>query len=358
MRKAASHLGANIIPDGGIARGMPGAGPAGQFQGEPLADRKPTVLLHTDAPDAARAVLAEAHPDLPLVTCGSYEGMPAVLADSGAEVVYSVRFAGTPGYPREAMMQSPTLRWVSIGGSGIDHLAPWDAARLTVTNAAGVAAGMMAEYALGAMLSFSLDLRGFARAQSERRWAPGQVMPIAGRTLLIVGAGQTGRATARRAKAMGMTVLGVRARPKATEDVDEVHGMEALPALMPRADFVLVCVPLLPTTRGLLGAEALARAKPGAVLIDVSRGGVVDETALLAALRDGRLKGAALDVFQTEPLPSEHPFWGMETVIVTPHCSAVFDGWAERSVAMFAENLTRYRRGEALHNVVDPERGY
>lgn len=320
--------------------------------------RSPVVLLHTDAPDAAHAIVAAAHPDLTLHTCDTYADLPAKLAETGAEVVYSVRFAGTPGFPRTALLDSAYLRWISVGGSGTDHLAPWDPDRVTVTNAAGVAADMMAEYALGAMLAFSLDLRGFARAQAERRWTAGKVTPIEGRKLLILGLGQTGKAAARRAKAMGMTVLGVRARPQPTNDLDEVHGMEALPALWPRADFVLVSVPLLPSTRGLIGADAFAAMKPGAVLIDVSRGGVCDETALIAALQDGPLKGAALDVFATEPLPADHPLWAMENVILTPHCSSVYDGWAEMSVAMFAENLGRYRRGAALHNIVDPERGY
>ncbi len=323
-----------------------------------MTERTPVVLLHTDAPDAARAIVARAHPDLQLWTCDTYDGLPSLLAESGAEVVYSVRFGGTPGFPRQPMLDSAHLRWVSVGGSGTDHLAPWDGERLIVTNAAGVAAGMMAEYALGAMLTFSLDLRGFAKAQAERRWIAGLVTPLEGRTLLILGLGRTGRAAAQRAKALGMETLGVRARPQPTAHVDEAHGTEALPALLPRADFVLVCVPLSPSTRGLLGTSGFAAIKPGAVLIDVSRGGVVDEAALLEALRAGRLKGAALDVFETEPLPEDHPFWGMENVVVTPHCSSVYEGWAERSVEMFAENLARYRRGDALTNVVDPARGY
>lgn len=318
----------------------------------------PIVLLHTDAPDAARAILTAAHPDLAVHCCDSYAGLPVALAETRAEVVYSVRFAGTPGFPRQPLVESANVRWVSVGGSGTDHLAPWNPAQVTVTNAAGVASGMMAEYALGTMLSFSLDLRVFARAQVLHRWGGGQVSMIEGRTLLILGLGHTGCAAAQRAKAMGMTVLGVRARARPTEHVDEVYGMDALPDLWPRADYVLVCVPLLPLTRGLVGADALQAMKPGAVLIDVSRGGVVVEAALIRALTDGPLKGAALDVFETEPLPEDHPFWGMENVIVTPHCSSVYDGWEERAVAMFVENLRRYRRGETLCNIIDPERGY
>ena len=227
-----------------------------------------------------------------------------------------------------------------------------------MTNAAGVAADMMAEYALGAMLSFSLGLRTFARHQRVRTWIAGAVEPIQGKTLLLLGLGRTGQALARRAKAMGMTTLGVRARPMPTADVDEVHGADELPELWGRADFIACCVPLLETTRGMVGPAAFAAMKPSAVLIDVSRGGVMDEAALLSALDAGRIKGAALDVFSTEPLPADHPLWGYDNVIVTPHCSSVSDGVELKTLTMFADNLGRYRRGEPLENVVDPRRGY
>lgn len=318
----------------------------------------PVVLLHSDRPEPAADIVRQAHPDLTVVTCDDYESVPRVVADHEAEVVYTVRFAGTPGFPRAAMVESPTVRWVSVGGSGTDHLAPWDPQAVTVTNAAGVAADIMAEYALGTVLHFSLDLDRFRAAQARRAWAPAPMTPVEGQTALIVGLGQTGQAAARRFGAMGMTVLGVRARPAPVEAVDEVHPVDALPDLLPRADVVLVCVPLLPSTRGLLGADAFAAIKPGAVLVNVARGGVVDEDAMLAALRDGRLKGAALDVFETEPLPADSPLWDAPNVIVTPHCSAVYKGWDLRSVAMFAENLGRYRQGVPLSNVVDPARGY
>ena len=155
-----------------------------------------------------------------------------------------------------------------------------------------------------------------------------------------------------------MTTIGVRARPKATPNVDEVYGMQALPDLWARADFIVVCVPLLDTTRGLVGAAAFAAMKETTVIIDVSRGGVIDTQHLLAALDAGRLGGAALDVFPTEPLPAEHPIWGYDNVIVTPHCSSVYDGWDLKAVKMFSENLKRYRDGKTLSNIVNPERGY
>ncbi len=316
------------------------------------------VILHTDEPAEALAMARARHPALRFSTCDSYTGLPALLEETGAEVVYSVRFGGTPGFPREALLGSDTLRWISVGGSGTDHLAGWDPARLTVTNAAGVAADMMAEYTLGALLYFSLDLPGFRRAQSARQWIAGKVAPIAGQTILIVGLGQTGQAIARRTRAMGLYTLGVRARPVPTDFVDEVHSAAALADLLPRADAVVVCVPLLDSTRGMLGAAEIATMKPDAVFVDVSRGGVVDQTALAAALKQGHLKGAALDVFTSEPLAGDSPFWMMENVIVTPHCSSVYDGWTRKSVAMFCDNLDRYVNGMPLTNVVDPTRGY
>ncbi len=319
---------------------------------------QPTIVLHTDAPAAALTVLSQTHPDLAAHACDSYAALPALVAEAGAEVVYTVRFDGTPRFPRLALVESPTVKWVSVGGSGTDHLRPWDPRRVTVTNAAGVASDMVAEYVIGAMLSFSLGLRAFHRQQEPRQCRQANIEPIQGRSLLILGLGKTGQALAARAKAMGMTTIGVRARPRATPDVDEVHGADALPALWGRADYIACCLPLSDATRGLVGSDAFAAMKPSAVLVDVSRGGIVEERALVAALDSGRLRGAALDVFAAEPLPESHPLWGYDNVIVTPHNASIYDGWDVRCLQMFARNLDRYRRGEPLENVVDPVRGY
>ena len=320
--------------------------------------RRLTVILHTNTTGPALKIVQAAHPDLPIHSCNSYEALPDMIRKSGAEVVYSERFAGTPGFPRQALLNSDTVQWVSVGGSGTDHIAGWDTQRLTVTNAAGVAADMMAEYALGAILHFSLDRTGFAKAQAAHRWITGGVTPILGKRILILGLGQTGRAIAQRCKAMGLHVTGVRANPSATRLVDDLHGTDALPRLWPEADFIVICVPLLESTRRMIDAAVIAQMKPEAVLIDVSRGGVVDQKALAAALIQGHLRGAALDVFETEPLPTDSPFWDLENVIVTPHCSSVYEGWDLKSVAMFSDNLSRYRRDVPLLNIVDPTRGY
>ena len=318
----------------------------------------PTAILHLDDPEPALAVASERHPGISFFGCDSYDGLSAKIDETGASVVYSVRFAGTQGFPREALVENGQVKWVSVGGSGTDHLHPWVTERVTVTNAAGVAAGMMAEYAIGCILNFSLDLPGFRRAQAERRWVAGRVTPIEGQTLLIVGLGQTGQAIAARASTLGVRVIGLRARPSPVPHVETVLPVSELDAVLPVADAIAICVPLLESTRGLIGRGQIGKMKTGAVLVDVSRGGVVDQAALADALRSGHLKGAALDVFETEPLPPESPFWEMENVIVTPHCSSVYDGWELKSVEMFCDNLTRYRAGQPLMNLVDPERGY
>lgn len=316
------------------------------------------VILHTDAPEAALTLAHERHPNVTFTGCDSYDALPEILRETQAEVVFSVRFAGTPGFPRSALMESADVKWVSVGGSGTDHLTPWDPDHVTVTNAAGVAADMMAEYAMGGLLHFFLDLPGFRKAQVAREWTAGQVRPIEGRNLLILGLGQTGQAVAKRAQAFGMSVTGMRARAQPTPNVEHVIPPEALDEALPRTDAVVVCVPLLPSTRDLLSAARIAMMKPGAVLVDVSRGGVVDQTALAAALASGALGGAALDVFEVEPLPKDSPLWTLENAILTPHCSSVYEGWELKSVAMFCDNLTRYLAGAPLTNIVDPKRGY
>jgi phosphoglycerate dehydrogenase-like enzyme len=316
------------------------------------------IVVHFDRPEPLLELLQSRHPGAALEVCRDYPGLGDVLSAFAPEILFTVRFAGTPGFPRDAILSTGSLAWISVGGSGTDHLVPWDPRRLTVTNAAGVASDMMAQYAIGAIFHFSLGFHLFAAAQRAHRWTGGTVAPVDGRRVLILGLGKTGQDVARRAKAMGLTVIGVRANPRPTPQVDQVFGPDELDSLWPQADYIVVCVPLTDSTRGLVGRRAFGAMKPQAVLIDVSRGGVVAEAALLQALEDGRIKGAALDVFETEPLPSHHPFWGLDNVLITPHCSSVYEGWERRSMEMFCDNLDRWLRREPLENVVDPARGY
>ena len=319
----------------------------------------PRVIVHAAEPAPLIQTIAAAHGDVEIIGCDSYAALPALIEATRPDAVFSIRFAGTPGFPRDALLGPSGPRWIAIGGSGVDHFARWDPARTTVTNAAGVAAGMMAEYVVGGLLRFTLDVPGLEEDRAARRWRAGRkVAPLAGRTLLIVGLGHTGRAVARLVRAFKMTVVGVRANPRPTPGADEVHGTDALPRLWGRADVVVVAAPLLDGTRGIMGAAAFAAMKPGVLLADVSRGGVVDQGALLDALVAGKVAGAVLDVFETEPLPGDHPLWSAPNVLLSPHCASVFEGWEIASARLFAENLTAFRAGRPLANVVDPERGY
>lgn len=316
------------------------------------------VIIHDAEPEVLRQELEARHPDATVQVCDSYEGLPPLLESFRPEVVFTVRFAGTPNFPAKALLGPAGPKWIAVGGSGVDHLGQWNTSKVTVTNSAGVAADMMAEYALGAMLHFTLDFPGLERDRQKRNWTGRIMTPVQGKHLLIVGLGHTGQAVARLAKAFGMTVTGVRANPRTTPNVDRVHATSELSRLWGDADYIMVCAPLLESTRGLIDEAAFAAMKPGAVLVDVSRGGIVRQAPLVDALQSRRLAGAALDVFETEPLPRDNPLWDLDNVILSPHCSSVYKGWELGSIRMFADNLERWLKGEALFNVVDPARGY
>ena len=318
-----------------------------------------SVVVHAACPGPLAETVRARHPDVRVTTCDSYACLPAVLEADRPHVVFTIRFAGTPSFPASALVGAGGPRWIAVGGSGVDHLGQWDDARTTVTNSAGVAADMMAEYVMAAALYFRLDVPGLETDKSLRHWRRDRVLrPLRGGTALIVGLGRTGHAVAARARAFGMCIIGVRATPRPTPGVDEIHPPEHLPALWGSADLVAICVPLVPGTRGLVSAAAIAAMKKDAILVDVSRGGVSDCRALASALRAGRLAGAALDVFETEPLPIDHPLWQAPRMMISPHCSSVFGGWEQATIAMFCDNLRRWKDGEPLENVVDPRRGY
>jgi phosphoglycerate dehydrogenase-like enzyme len=204
-----------------------------------------------------------------------------------------------------------------------------------------------------------MDIPGLQADQADRHWRPGRaVSPLTGRTLLLVGVGRTGQQAARLADALGMRVEGVQRTPRPMRHLAAVHAPDDIAGAMVGADYILVCLPLTDASRGLIGTAALSAVRPGAVLVDLSRGGIVDPAALLRALDAGRLKGAALDVFPTEPLPPENLLWGRPDVLISPHCSGVYDGWEARAVEMFADNLNRWRTDQPLENIVDPVAGY
>ncbi|MBZ8117951.1 D-2-hydroxyacid dehydrogenase [Roseovarius sp. LXJ103] len=319
----------------------------------------PRILIHNSETDTLATRLAASVPEADIATHESYEGLSDVMAKFRPDVAYSVAFKGRQGFPRDAFLGADGPEWITVGGAGVDHLVPWDTGAVTVCNSAGVAAGMMAEYTMGMILHFTLDVPGLQADQGARHWEPQRRMvPMQGKTMLIVGLGQNGHAVAQRAKAFGCTVIGTRARPCQMDHVDEVHAPDALPALWGRADFVVIATPLVPSTRGMVDAAAFTAMKPSAILVDISRGGVVDGPACAAAMVAGQIAGAALDVFEVEPLPHDSPMWTLSNVIVSPHCSAVYTEWAMQSFELFIANLARWQAGETLNNIVSPDRGY
>lgn len=319
----------------------------------------PRIILHNDVTASLAARLLARFPDANVLECNDFLGLSDAVADFRPDAVYSVRFTYDEAYPHECLFAEGGPKWISNAGVGVDHLGKWDPTKTTVTNSAGVAAGMIGEYVLGGFLYFTLDFPGMNADKAQHHWdASRSVAPLFGKTLLVVGLGNSGQAIAERAKAFGMRVIGTRARPVPMDGIDEVHAASDLLKILPQADYVSVSTPLTPATRGLIGADEIAVMKPGVIFADVSRGGVVDQVALHDALAGGHVRAGVLDVFDTEPLPPDSRLWDLPNVLISPHCSAVHDGWEDTSFDMFLDNLDRFNRGEKLANIVDPERGY
>jgi phosphoglycerate dehydrogenase-like enzyme len=290
----------------------------------------------------------------------------ALAAVRGAEVYLGL------GLPREllqaALAPPSELRWIHTGAAGVASLLhpELQAGDVVLTNSAGIHAEPMADSALGMILHFFRGFDHAAAAQRRGAWdaapfeAPDSgVRELAGAVLGVVGYGGIGRAVARRARALDMRVLALRRGTGGSEpDAMVLHGPGGLNRLLEESDVVVLTVPSTPATRGLLSAPALARMRPGSVLINIARGDVVDEAALAEALRSGRLRGAGLDVFATEPLPPDSPLWRLPNVLITPHVSATSGRFWERQTALITDNLERHAAGDRLRNVVDPQAGY
>jgi len=258
-----------------------------------------------------------------------------------------------------AALGAPKLRWLQSFSAGVDHpvFARFLERGVRLTTAAGAAAEPIALTALAGLLMLA---RGFPRwldAQRRRAWEPHApaALPrdLAGQVLVVFGLGAIGSELARLARGLGLHVIGIRRGPATgDEPVDELHHPSRLLELLPRADWLAVACPLSDETRGAVGADALARLPRGAGLLNVARGEIVDEAALVESLRDGRLLGAYLDVFAVEPLPQDSPLWTLPNVIVTPHNSAASRGNERRQLDLFLDNLARWARGDALRNEV------
>jgi phosphoglycerate dehydrogenase-like enzyme len=290
-----------------------------------------------------------------------------------AEVYYAISDVPKPE-------QAPNLRWVQVHWAGIDSLVDtplWDS-DIIITSASGIHAVNMAQYAFAQMLAWANKMRLWFQHQERSEW-PSQrwdkFVPdeLRGRTLGILGYGSIGREVARIGKAFGMTVLVTKRNVKQPKDVgytlsgtgdpegnvpDRIYPGEATRSMLAECDYVVVTLPLTEKTRHLFNEDLLKEMKPNAYLINVGRGGLIDEKALVRALKKGWIAGAGLDVFEEEPLPADSPLWSMENVVLTPHISGFTPHYDRRAVDLFTENLRRYLAGETLLNRVNREAGY
>ena len=283
---------------------------------------------------------------------------------ASAEALFGIP-GDSPHGLAQAVRGALRLRWIQATAAGAGEqlraagLSREELARVSVTSASGVHAVPLAEFCLLGLLAFARGLPRLLADQSARRWEHYPTAELRGRTLLIVGLGQIGAEVARLAAAFGMRVIGVNRRGRGSWPGVEAVGVIAdLDRWLAEADAIVVTIPLTDDTAGLIDAAAIARIKPGAIVVNVGRGGVIDEDALVRALREGRLAGAALDVFATEPLSPDSPLWELPNVLLSPHTAALSWHENERIVSLFAENLRRYLRGDELLNRVDPERFY
>ena len=265
-------------------------------------------------------------------------------------------------FPREDLARrAPRLKWIHMTGAGIEHIMPldWLPRGTAVTTNSGVHAPKAGEFAAMAILMINNHLPALFTAQRDGRWHRIFSTPARGKTLAIIGVGAMGGAAAERAKALGMRVLGVRRSRRAHRHVDEMFGTDELDQVLPRADVVLVTVPLTQETRGLIGKHQLDLMKPDAGIINMGRARVVDYDALAAKLTRGELSGAILDVFDPEPLPADSPLWTAPNVVITPHVSSDdLDSYVPRTLDLVFENVRRYFRGRPLKNRVQPGREY
>ena len=252
-----------------------------------------------------------------------------------------------------AALKASRLRWVHSFSAGVDNpfFQTLLARGVRLTTSAGAHATPIAHSVLLYLLALSRDLPGWLADQRAHRWSPREFADLQGRHLGIVGLGAIGREVARLAEAFGLRVSALRREPRGDEPC-ETRPLSQLADWLPELDVLVLSLALTPETRGLIDAAALARLKPGSLLVNVARGEIVDEAVLVEALRSGQLGGAALDVFEQEPLPASSPLWDMPRVIVTPHSSGATPGNLERSVRIFLDNLERYEAGHALRNEV------
>jgi len=317
-----------------------------------------TVLVLADPTEPQLTMLADLPEKTGIAVGKSLEAFERAAPD--ADVIFN--WSGTRALLHDVFRITPKVRWVHSRSAGLDSLLFPELVESPVplTNGSGVFSLSLGEFALAAILYFAKDFRRMIRNQMAGRWEQFDVTEISGQTVGIVGYGDIGRAVATRVRAMGMSVFAVKRHSPIAADplVDQTYSPDQRVEMIRRCDYIVMAAPLTPETRGMFGEAEFAAMKPTAVVINVGRGPVIDEDAMLKALTGGRIKGAGLDVFNHEPLPDGHPFYRMENVLLSPHCADHTVDWLDQAMRFFLENFERFRKGEPLRNVVDKRLGY
>ncbi len=297
------------------------------------------------------------------------DGVKVVKATDPDDILREIEDADvlfSTSITEEQFSRARRLVWIQSPFVGVDSILIEDVRKsdVIVTSSKGIHASQASDHVFALILAFARKLPELLEDQRRRRWKPRHPFPfepldeLQGKTLGIVGLGSIGREIARKGKCFGMRVVGVKSTPSPIEHVDRVYGPDELEEVLKVSDFLVLCVPLTPETVRMIREEELRKMKKTAYLINIARGSVVDEKALIMALKEGWIAGAGLDVTKTEPLPENSELWTLKNVIITPHVAGSTPVYWDRAVRIFTENLRRFLRGEPLMNVVDKSRGY
>lgn len=297
--------------------------------------------------------LQQALPEAEILFADSAETVPR---DADIDIVIAPTLPWLP----EALARLAAYRWLHFLSAGVEKIwsMDFDKSSILMTKSSGVHGAPMSEYVIGAMLYFTKQFGRFHDQARQAQWQRSWLGELTGSQLTVLGLGHIGQCLARRAKAFDMQVVGTQRTPRSLADVDRVVALEDIGPELARTDFLVVCLPLTEATRGLVNDALLSQLRPGAVLVDISRGGVVKSDALLRALDAGTLKGAALDVFEQQPLPAESPLWQRSDLLITPHVSGTTPFYLERALNVLIENLRAYQQGRPLVTSVSVEAGY
>jgi phosphoglycerate dehydrogenase-like enzyme len=323
-------------------------------------DKHTILVLSADLADPDLKLLAQLPPETSIAVGNSVDAFERLAAD--ATVILSWSKSGQ--LLRDVFAMCPKVRWVHSRSAGLDTvLFPALAdSPVPLTNGRGVFSQSLGEFALGAILYFAKDFRRMVRNQEAGRWEPFDIVEVAGQTVGILGYGDIGRAVATRVRAMGMRVLAVKRHGPSLYNVDplvqQIYPPSGRMEMLAQSDYVVAAAPLTAETRGMLGEAEFQAMKSTAVVINLGRGPVIDEAAIVRALSEKRIKGAALDVFDTEPLPDGHPFYSLDNLLLSPHCADHTADWTEQAMRFFLAQFERFASGKPLENVVEKKQGY